>query len=122
MYNFNFNRLFNELFRMDDPFLNPKNFEKKTYRSEDGSMVFTYITNKQSNVSEDDEISVLKYKLDLAVESQDFEKAVELRDKIKKLEINKESIEKYNLELSESIKSQDFERCINLRDKIRSLK
>jgi protein-arginine kinase activator protein McsA len=122
MYNFNFNRLFNELFRMDDPFLNPKNFEKKTYRSEDGSMVFTYITNKQSNVSEDDEISVLKYKLDLAIESQNFEDAVELRDKIKNLEENKEKISSLKKELDECIKNQDFEKAIKLRDKINSLK
>jgi protein-arginine kinase activator protein McsA len=122
MFNSNFNRLFNELFKMDDFFFNPKNFEKRTYRSEDGSMVFTYITNKSPELNEYDEISQLKNKLDYAVESQNFEEAVELRDKIKNLEKNKEKISKLKKELDECIKVQDFEKAIDLRDKINSLK
>ena len=58
----------------------------------------------------------------LAVESQDFEKAVELRDTIKKLEVNKEEIKKLNDELESYIKNQDFENAIIIRDKIKSLK
>ena len=122
MFNSNFNKLFNELFNMDEFFFNPKNFEKKTYRSEDGSIVFTYITNKNPELNEDDEISQLKNKLNYVVESQNFEEAVELRDKIKSLEKNKEKISNLKKELDECIKVQDFERAIELRDKINSLK
>jgi protein-arginine kinase activator protein McsA len=107
---------------MDEFFFNPKNFEKKTYRSEDGSIVFTYITNKNPELNEGDEVSQLKNKLDHAVESQNFEEAVELRDKIKSLEKNKEKISKLKKELDECIKVQDFEKAIELRDKINSLK
>ena len=60
--------------------------------------------------------------LDDAVEKQDFEKAVELRDKIKKLEDNKEELSKLNNELNECIKKQDFENAIVVRDKIKKLK
>jgi protein-arginine kinase activator protein McsA len=107
---------------MDDPFLNPENFEKKTYKSEDGSMSFTFITNKRTGIKEEDEILQLKNKLDQAIESQNFEEAVELRDKIKNLEKNKEKISKLKKELDNCIKTQDFEKAIELRDKINSLK
>ena len=113
-----FNNLFNEFEKMMSSQLNGR---KKTFRTNDGIVHITTFYGNDKTSSEDN-ISELKYELERLVESQEFEKAVELRDKIKKLEINKESIEKLNLELSESIKSQDFERCINLRDKIRSLK
>ena len=122
MFNSNFNKLFNELFNMDEFFFNPKNFEKKTYRSEDGSIVFTYITNKNPELNESDEISQLKNKLNYAVESQNFEEAVELRDKIKNLEQNKEKISGLKKELDECIKTQNFERAIELRDELNSLK
>jgi protein-arginine kinase activator protein McsA len=122
MYNFNFNKLFNELFRMDDPFFNLENFDKKTYKSEDGSIVFTYITNKRSETNGDNELSGLKYKLELAIESQNFEEAVELRDRINNLEKNKEKISELKKELNSCIKTQDFEKAIELRDKINSLK
>lgn len=121
MFNNNFNRLFNELFNTDD-FFNPRGFETRTYKSEDGSMTFTYITNKKGELTESDEIYLLKQKLNLAVESQNFEQAVELRDKIKNLEENKEKISGLKKELDECIKTQDFEKAIQLRDKINSLK
>jgi len=119
MFNSNFNRLFNELFNTEDVFSNSKNFEKKTYKSEDGSVVFTYITNKRPELNE---ISQLKNKLDLAVASQNFEEAVVLRDRIKYLEENNEKINDLKKELDNSIKIQDFESAIELRDKINSLK
>jgi protein-arginine kinase activator protein McsA len=48
--------------------------------------------------------------------------AVELRDKIKKIEENKEELSKLEKELSECVKSQDYESAIKLRDKIKDLK
>ncbi len=106
---------------MEDTFLND-GWEKKTYKSEDGSITFTYITNVKGNLNKSDELDLLKQRLEMAVEEQNFEDAVELRDKIKNLEQNKEKISKLNKELEECIKTQNFEKAIELRDKIKSLK
>ncbi len=123
MFNKNFNRLFNDLFNdLDKQFFNPDNFERKSYISDDGTFSYTMFTNKFNTRTKPDEISLLKQNLDDAVNEQDFEKAVELRDKIKNLEKNKEKINKLQKELDESIKTQNFERAIELRDKINSLK
>ena len=119
--NEDFEKLFNQILSKSF-LLNPNNFEKKTYLSEDGSMSFTYITTKGNRQNESDELSRLKQKLDLAVEEQKFEDAVVLRDKIKNLEENVEIINELNNELNDCIKRQDFERAIELRDKIKSLK
>jgi len=106
---------------MEENFINEM-WEKKTYKSDDGMISFTYITNKKEKLNESEEISLLKQRLDMAVEEQKFEEAVELRDKIKSLEKNKEKISKLKSELDECIKKQDFEKAIELRDKINSLK
>ena len=119
--NEDFEKLFNQILSKSF-LLNPNNFEKKTYLSEDGSMSFTYITTKGNRQNESDELSRLKQKLDLAVEEQKFEDAVVLRDKIKNLEENVEIINELNNELNNCIKTQDFERAIEIRDKINSLK
>jgi protein-arginine kinase activator protein McsA len=119
--NEDFEKLFNQILTKSF-LLNPNNFEKKTYLSEDGSMSFTYITTKGSRQNESDELSRLKQKLDLAVEEQKFEDAVVLRDKIKNLEENVEIINELNNELNNCIKTQDFERAIEIRDKINTLK
>ena len=73
--NEDFEKLFNQILSKSF-LLNPNNFEKKTYLSEDGSMSFTYITTKGNRQNESDELSQLKQKLDLAVEEQKFEDAV----------------------------------------------
>jgi len=121
MFSRNFEKLFNELWS-SDPFFNGGNWERKNYKSEDGSISFTYITNKRGNLNKQDEISLLKQKLDIAVDKQNFEEAVELRDKIKNLEKNKEELIKLNKELDECVKKQDFENAIIIRDKIKDLK
>jgi protein-arginine kinase activator protein McsA len=123
MFSRNFDKIFNEFFNSENPFFGGlNNFEKKTYKSEDGSITFTYITNVKGDLNKSDEITLLKQKLDMAVEEQDFEQAVELRDKIKNLEQNKEKISELNKELDECVKNQNFEKAIKLRDKINSLK
>jgi protein-arginine kinase activator protein McsA len=121
MFSKNFEKLFNELWS-SDPFLNGDNWERKKYKSEDGNISFTYITNKLGGLNKQDELSLLKQKLNIAVDKQNFEEAVELRDKIKNLEKNKNKIDKLNLELEESIKNQDFEKSIIIRDKLKELK
>ena len=74
------------------------------------------------NNNEKQELFLLKQKLEIAVEEQKFEEAVELRDKIKSLGESKEKISSLKKELEECIKTQNFERAIELRDEINSLK
>ena len=120
MFSRNFEKLFNELWS-SDPFFNGDNWERKNYKSEDGSISFTYITNKRGGLNKQDEISLLKQKLDIAVDEQNFEEAVELRDKIKNLEKNKVKLDKLKKELDECVKVQNFEKAIEIRDQIKSL-
>lgn len=123
MFGRNFDKLFNELFNSENPFFGGlNNLEKRTYKSEDGSITFTYITNVKGDLNKLDELDLLKQNLEIAVDEQNFEEAVELRDKIKNLEQNKEKISELNKELEECIKTQNFERAIEVRDKINSLK
>ena len=122
MFNRNFEKLINEFFNSDPFFGRNDNWEKRNYKSDDGTISFTYITNKKGGLEKKDELYLLKQKLEMAVEEQDFEQAVELRDKIKKLEETKEKISELNKELEECITTQNFERAIELRDKINSLK
>jgi excinuclease UvrABC helicase subunit UvrB len=96
-------------------------WERRTYVSDTGLFSYSFLTRKSSS-EKLDELYTLKNMLDDAVEKQDFEKAVELRDKIKKLEDNKEELSKLNNELNECIKKQDFENAIVVRDKIKKLK
>jgi protein-arginine kinase activator protein McsA len=123
MFNFrDFDKLLNEMFseRMDfsSSFLDEKNWTKRTYKSADGSITYTYLSPKENK----DELYELKEKLNLAIEVQNFEEAVELRDKIKKLEENKEKISELQSKLDESIKNQEFEKSIKYRDQINKLK
>jgi excinuclease UvrABC helicase subunit UvrB len=69
-----------------------------------------------------DEIDDLKTKLDDAVESQEFEKAAEIRDQIKVLEKIKVQLDELNLEMETAIKDQDFERAAEIRDQLKELK
>jgi len=122
-----FNKLFNEFFKrdpffnLDFDFFNDDNFEKKTYNSNDGSFSFTMITDKR-NYNPNNEINKLKTELAYVIEDQNFERAAEIRDEIKKLEENKNELISLNKELDKCIKSQDFERCIEIRDKIKEIK
>jgi excinuclease UvrABC helicase subunit UvrB len=131
----NFDKLFKEFDEMffENPHLKNKEkvgdvfdedgeWEKRTYVSDTGLFSYTFLTRKSKTNGSTNEIDTLKYELDKSVENQDFEKSVELRDKIKKLESNKEELTKLNKELNECIKKQDFENAIKLRDKIKSLK
>ena len=122
MFNDDFDKFFDEIFGMNKFFTSNSGWEKKVYQSKDGSITFSYVTNKGNNLTETDEIYLLKQKLDECVESQNFEDAVKYRDKIKKLEKNKEQLSKLNEELKSCVESQNFEKAIEIRDKINSLK
>jgi excinuclease UvrABC helicase subunit UvrB len=131
-----FNRFFRDLESLDELFNEfvPKNqktqtgtddkgeWERKTYVSDNGLYSYSYFTRKNKTNTNVDEVTKLKYELDECVENQDFETAVELRDKIKKLEENKQEIDELNNQLNECVKNQDFEKAIKLRDKIKKLK
>jgi protein-arginine kinase activator protein McsA len=92
---------------------------KKTFKSSDGLYQMSYFTK---NYNKPNELQSLKKQLDYAVLEQDFELAVELRDKIKFIESNKVELDKLNSELSECVKNQDYEGAIIIRDKIKELK
>lgn len=122
----NFNNLNRLFFELDDLFHNRsdknEDWERKTYVSDNGLFSYTYLTKKTNSKGGFDDLKKLEFELEECVEKQDFEKAVELRDKISKLKENKDEIIKLNKELSECVKKQDFENAITLRDKIKSLK
>ena len=80
---------------------------------------FVYVSDSTlDDVTEND----LEQELKQAVESENFERAIEIRDELKKLELNKEKIQNLEIELKEAIQKQDFERCIILRDELNKLK
>ena len=114
-------RSYNDIFRAFDEMFaqfTPNNGEWKTQTkvSEDGTMKITsyyYDNAKTSPTSKN-----LKQQL----ENEDFEKAVELRDQIKKLESNQKEIDKLEEELKKSIEEQNFEKSIEIRDQLRKLK
>ena len=100
---------------------------KTTYTSPNGTrytMTTTYIGGPvgKPKKKENDTLSSLKKELEISVEKQDFEKAAELRDQIKKMETNKTEIDKLESELKMAVDKQEFEEAIKLRDKIKELK
>lgn len=105
-------------------------WSKETFTSSDGTYKITSVIRVmggdgspiKNTKTQNGELEILKSRLEKAVEEQDFEKAVELRDRIKSLENNQEKITELESELKESIEKQDFERAIKLRDEIKNLK
>lgn len=113
-----FDEMFDKMFSMRSDFFNDK-MTTKTYKSPDGRYSYTFMSNV---FKPKDELDELKVSLDKAVEEQNFEEAVKLRDQIKSLEKNKEKISELQSKLDECIKKQDFEKAIEYRDKIKALK
>ena len=101
-------------------------WKTETYTSPNGMFRYvittTHRTPNKKSPEETDEISLLKKELQDCVERQEFERAVEVRDKIKKLEKNQDDIKKLQTELDEAIGKQDFESAIKLRDKLNKIK
>jgi excinuclease UvrABC helicase subunit UvrB len=96
-------------------------WSKHTYTSKDGSMLISSFV-RTSNTSGGDELFDLKQELTNAVETENFEKAIEIRDQIKKLENNQETINNLKQKMDECIKNQDFETAIKYRDEINKLR
>jgi len=115
----------NNIFRAFDEMLTqltPSNGEWKTQTkvSDDGTMKITtyYYDNAKTNPTSKN----LKQQLEIAIENEDFEKAVELRDQIKKLDTNQKEVGKLEEELKKSIEEQNFEKSIEIRDQLKKLK
>ena len=125
MLNWNeFDRMIDEMFSSFNrkPSFDDKGWTRKTYKSPDSGFYYTYLSKTNKKENQTDEIELLKQKLEIAVEEQKFEEAVELRDKISGLEKNKEKILELKEKLNECIKNQNFEKAIEYRDKITNLK
>ena len=127
-FNFNIDDLMARYDKMMEDF-NKQDWETKTFESADGNYKYTSYVKvfDLSNLDDDnskemDKEEYLKIKLNRAIEIEDFEEAVKLRDQIKNLGTNKEMIEHLELELKESIKEQNFEKSIEIRDELRKLK
>ena len=114
-----FDRIIDEMFSFP---MSNRGWDKKTFRSPDGSISFTYMSRGFGSEPKNDDLELLKHKLEVAIEKQEFEEAVNLRDEIKSLEENKEKILELEAKLDECIKRQDFEKAIEYRDKIKALK
>ena len=118
----NFNdilRAFDDMFAQFDSRLGE--WKSQTKVSEDGTMkVTTYYRSNEPKKSKDG--YGLKRQLEMAIENEDFEKAVEIRDQIKKMELNQETITKLEEELKQSIKEHNFERSIEIRDELKELR
>jgi len=101
------------------------NWSKETFTSEDGMIQFTtiYRSNNNSQPTQNtSDINKLKKLLQKAIDEQEFEMAVELRDRIKSLEENKDKIAALENDLKEAINKQDFEKAIEIRDELKKLK
>jgi hypothetical protein len=104
------------------------NWIKETYKSEDGETVITNFirtNDRQPNQrikKGGNKIDMLNYQLEMAIENEDFESAVKLRDQIKSLEKNKEKIDSLESDLKLAIKEHNFEKAIEIRDELKKLK
>jgi len=111
--------------------LSNNDWTKESFESPDGSYRYTSFVkvvdlsdfyNQDIDDKKMSKEEYLTYKLQQAVENEDFEEAIKLRDQISNLKSNQEEIEKLELGLKEAIKSQDFEKAIKLRDELKKLK
>ena len=117
-------RNYNDIFRAFDEMFSQFDSLKGEWKSQsrvsdDGTIkVTTYYRGENSPTG----IEGLKSQLNVAIENEDFESAVKLRDQIKNFESNQKAIDKLELELKKSIKEQNFEKSIELRDELKKLR
>lgn len=101
---------------------------KSTYTSEDGKTKIVTMTRgfdgpeKKNSVTKSNDLKFLERELQRAVDDQNFELAVELRDRIAKVKNSVEVIKDLETKLEDAISKQNFELCIELRNKINELK
>ena len=101
------------------------NWSKETFTSQDGLIQFTTFfrgANSPHPKENDSEINNLKTLLQKAIDEQEFEMAVEFRDRIKSLEENKDKITALENDLKQAISKQEFEKAIEIRDELKKIK
>jgi len=120
----NLNEFWKAFDEMFSQFENNGEWKTQTKMSEDGTYKITsyFYTNGNDGRPQKSGLQSLKSQLETAIENEDFEKAVELRDKIKNLETNQKEIQKLEMELKKSIEEQNFEKSIEIRDQLKKLK
>jgi protein-arginine kinase activator protein McsA len=117
---------FNDILRMFDDMSSQFDsqlgeWKSETRVSEDGTIkVTSFYRSSEPKTSKGS--NGLKRQLELAIENEDFEKAVEIRDQIRKMETNQETISKLEEELKQTINDHNFERSIEIRDELKKLK
>ena len=95
-----------------------------SYKSDDGSITYTSFvrTNSYPPVnSKKSKLTELKEELKSLIEKQDFEKAAEIRDRIKLIEKNSETINELRAQLKKHVESEEFEKAAEVRDKLKTL-
>jgi excinuclease UvrABC helicase subunit UvrB len=97
-------------------------WKKETYSSPSGGILITNFVRLGNTSNKDSNINTLKSKLQKAIDEENFEDAVKIRDEIKNYEKNLDSIKKIEMELKKSIEEQNFEKSIELRDQLKKLK
>ena len=85
---------------------------------DDDMMTNMFKSRKKQEVSGDR----LKSELQRAIENEDYELAIAIRDKMKKLENSQEEIDKLENELKQVISDHNFERAIEIREELKKLK
>jgi protein-arginine kinase activator protein McsA len=141
-----------EIFRQmfsQDPFMGDKTqnsgkddtgeWNQETYKSSDGKIIIHSFVRTSDGILENkghwiiDEIlrkrknsgtnvEGLRKELQLAIENEDYEMAIHIRDKISKLQENQSEISKLEEELKECITNENFERAIEIKKELTKLK
>jgi excinuclease UvrABC helicase subunit UvrB len=93
---------------------------KQTFTSKDGSYQVSTFYRTSTKKTTSSETKDLQKELEDCIEKQEFEKAAELRDKIKALKENQKHIDSLKKKMEEAVKNQEFEKAAELRDKIKS--
>lgn len=113
-------RAFDEMFAQFD--LTQGEWKSQSRVSDDGTIKLTTYYRGENPSKSVKGLENLKSQLELAIENEDFEMAVKLRDQIKNFESNQEVVDKLELELKKSIEEQNFEKSIEIRDKLKKLR
>lgn len=93
---------------------------KQTFTSKDGSYQISTFYRTSNKKTTSSEVKDLQKQLDECIDNQEFEKAAELRDKIKAIKENQKQVESLKKQMDEAVKNQEFERAAQLRDQIKN--
>lgn len=96
-------------------------WNQTTFKTNDGRVKVIYLKRNSTN-TDGTQLSKLQVELNKAIETQDFESAVKLRDQINELKRTQNIVKDLEGELREMIRTQNFERAIELRDEIKKHK